>query len=140
MTVKAYLEAHLGFRYDFPPSCCCCPYWLGPSLLICLCIWNQVPQLPKEMRKLLLTLFFWCMNNCLKRRGLKHSPLWFYKKVGAHVYIDTHIVICCSFIYIYIVICSWICCSFQIKMLCYCLPVSFVLLPSFLRRQIKEEK
>lgn len=42
----------------FPSSCCCSPCWVGTCLLFCLCLWNQVPELPKEMEKNIFLFVF----------------------------------------------------------------------------------
>ena len=40
-----------GLWLWLPWSSCRGPYWLCPHFLLCFCLWHQVPQLPKEIRK-----------------------------------------------------------------------------------------
>ena len=53
---KGFLIAKLpivpfGLWIWFPWSSYCGPYWLCPHFLLCLCLWHQIAQLPKEVKK-----------------------------------------------------------------------------------------
>ena len=54
----------LGLWIWLPWSCCCGPYWLFPPFLLWLCLWHQVPQLPKEIKRTqALTMIRFCLTN-----------------------------------------------------------------------------